>query len=318
VSEVGAGSAQERASAEPVSLEPVSLEPVVLEPVVLRVTEPEDPRLAAYRLLATPAELRRAGWFVAEGRLVVERVLAERRYELESLLLNESALAVLLPALRASGRSPPIYVAPAALFEQLTGFDFHRGCLGLVRRPAALGWRELAARSRALVVLEAVANADNIGGVFRNAAAFGVDGVLLDPSSADPLYRKAVRTSMAATLRVPFATLGADEATPSAPSAARWPECLSELAASGFELIALTPGEGARDLDAFVAAPERAARVALLFGAEGSGLSARALSLCRHRLRIAIRPEIDSLNLAVACGIALQRLLPQPGAAPTR
>jgi tRNA G18 (ribose-2'-O)-methylase SpoU len=296
---------------EPVVLEPVVLEPVVLEPVVLRVSQAEDPRLAGYRLVAQPPALRRAGWFVAEGRLVVERVLAEPRYEIESLLLNESALAVLLPALRASGRAPPIYVAPAALFEQLTGYDFHRGCLGLVRRPALLGWRELAARSRVLVVLEAVANADNIGGVFRNAAAFGVDGVLLDPGSADPLYRKAVRTSMAATLRVPFATLGADEPALSAPSVRRWPECLSELAASGFELIALTPGEGARDLDSFASDPERAARFALLFGTEGDGLSARALSLCRHRLRIAIRPEIDSLNLAVACGIALQRLMPR-------
>ena len=281
------------------------------ELAVLRVTQAEDPRLAGYRLVAQPSALLRAGWFVAEGRLVVERVLAERRYELESLLLNESALAALAPALRASGRVPPIYVGPATLFQQLTGYDFHRGCLALVRRPAALAWREVAARSRVLVVLEAVANADNIGGVFRNAAAFGVDGVLLDPGSADPLYRKAVRTSMAATLRVPFATLGADEPAPLEAPTRRWPECLSELAASGFELIALTPGAGASDLDAFAAAPGRAERFALLFGTEGSGLSARALSLCQQRLRIAIAPEVDSLNLAVACGIALQRLMPR-------
>ena len=281
----------------------------VRELTPLRVSDAADPRLAGYRLVAQPSALQRAGWFVAEGRLVVERVLAEARFPLESLLLNESGLTALAPALRESGREVPIYVGPSALFQQLTGHDFHRGCLGLVRRPAALDWRELAARSRALVVLEAVANADNIGGVFRNAAAFGVDGVLLDSGSADPLYRKAVRTSMAATLRVPFATLGANEP---APPALRWPECLSELAASGFELIALTPGSGARDLDSFAADPQRAARFALLFGTEGSGLSSRALSLCRHRLRIAIRPEIDSLNLAVACGIALQRLMPAP------
>jgi len=282
----------------------------VAEFAALRVAQAEDPRLAGYRLVAQPSALRRAGCFVAEGRLVVERLLAEPRYALESLLVSESALAALAPALRERGRAPPIFVGPAALFEPLTGHDFHRGCLALVRRPAALTWRELALRSRVLVVLEAVANPDNIGGVFRNAAAFGVDGVLLDPASADPLYRKAIRTSLAATLRVPFARFGADEPATSAEApAGHWPECLSELAARGFELIALTPSAGAREIDAFAAAPDRAERFALLFGTEGNGLSERALSLCRHRLRIAIRPEVDSLNLAVACGIALQRLL---------
>ena len=265
-----------------------------------RVERAHDARLQAYALVAQPGALRQAGWFVAEGRLVVERVLAERRYQLESVLLNEASLAALEPALREV--TAPIYLCPNPLFEALTGYDFHRGCLALVRRPPPLDWRVLAARARSLIVLEGVANHDNIGGVFRNAAAFGVDAVLLDPSSADPLYRKAIRTSMAGSLRVPFATIGADHGAP-------WPRCLSELAAS-FDLVALTPSAGARDLDEFAAAP-RAERQALLFGSEGAGLSAPALAACRQRVRIAIRPEVDSLNLAVACGIALQRLLPR-------
>ena len=280
----------------------------MLEQRILRVSDAEDPRLAGYGLVAQPSALLRAGWFVAEGRLVVERLLSERRYQVESLLLSESAHAALGAQLAASGLEAPVYVCPAALFERLTGYDFHRGCLALVRRPPPLDWRALALRSRALVVLEAVANVDNVGGVFRNAAAFGADGVLLDPASADPLYRKAIRTSMGATLCVPFAKLGADG---SAAGERPWPECLSELAAHGFELIALTPGASAQEIDAFAATPDRAERCALLFGAEGSGLSPRALELCQQRLRIAIRPEVDSLNLAVACGIALQRLLPR-------
>lgn len=266
-----------------------------------RVERADDARLRGYALVAQPAALRQAGWFVAEGRLVVERVLAERRYQLESVLLNEAALAALEPALR--DFTAPIYLCPNPLFEALTGYDFHRGCLGLVRRPPPLDWRNLAARARALVVLEGVANHDNIGGVFRNAAAFGVDAVLLDPSSADPLYRKAIRTSMGASLCVPFATIGAEDAAP-------WPQCLGELAARGFDLTALTPAAGARDLDEFSAAV-RAERMALLFGSEGAGLSSPALAACHQRVRIAIRPEVDSLNLAVACGIALQRLLPR-------
>ena len=279
----------------------------VSERQTLRLTDAEDPRLAGYGLVAQPSALLRSGWFVAEGRLVVERLLAARQHRIESLLLSESAYTALDSVLRACEFDAPVYVCPASLFERLTGYDFHRGCLALVRRPVALDWRALAVRSRVLVVLEAVGNVDNVGGVFRNAAAFGVDGVLLDPRSADPLYRKAIRTSMAATLRVPFARLGVDG---SAQGELPWPECLSELGAHGFELIALTPGVGAADIDAFAEAP-RAERLALLLGAEGSGLSPRALELCRHRLRIAIRPEVDSLNLAVACGIALQRLMPR-------
>jgi tRNA G18 (ribose-2'-O)-methylase SpoU len=266
-----------------------------------RVERAQDARLRGYSLVAQPAALEEAGWFVAEGRLVVERVLGEPRYQLESVLLNEAALAALGPALREA--TAPIYLCPNALFEALTGHDFHRGCLALVRRPMPLDWRALAERARALVVLEGVANHDNIGGVFRNAAAFGADGVLLDPRCADPLYRKAIRTSVAASLRVPFATIGAEPG-------ARWPECLGELAARGFDLIALTPGAGARELEAFAAAPRRE-RLALLFGNEGAGLSAAALAACQERVRIAIRPAVDSLNLAVACGIVLQRLLPQ-------
>jgi len=274
----------------------------------LRLTDAADPRLAGYGLVAQPSALLRAGWFVAEGRLVLERLLSERRYRIESLLLSESAYRALDTALAASGLEAPVYVCPTALFERLTGYDFHRGCLALVRRPAPLDWRALVGGARVLVVLEAVANVDNVGGVFRNAAAFGADGVLLDPGSADPLYRKAVRTSMGATLRVPFATLGGDSP---ARAGRPWPECLCELAASGFDLIALTPGASAQDIDAFAGLPDRPERFALLLGAEGSGLSARTLELCRHRLRIAMRPEVDSLNLAVACGIALQRLMPR-------
>ena len=266
-----------------------------------RVERADDARLEGYALVAQPAALRQAGWFVAEGRLVVERVLAERRYQFESVLLNEAALAALEPALRED--TAPIYLCPNALFEALTGYDFHRGCLGLVRRPPPLDWRTLAASARALVVLEGVSNHDNIGGVFRNASAFGADAVLLDPSSADPLYRKAIRTSMGASLRVPFATIGAEGGAP-------WPQCLGELAAHGFALTALTPDAGARDLDELTTAV-RAERLALLFGSEGTGLSASALAACHQRVRIAIRPEVDSLNLAVACGIALQRLLPR-------
>jgi tRNA G18 (ribose-2'-O)-methylase SpoU len=135
-------------------------------------------------------------------------------------------------------------------------------------------------------------NADNVGGVFRNAAAFGADAVLLGPKCCDPLYRKAIRTSMAATLRVPFAKLDA------------WPTALSQIRARGFLLAALTPREDAVHLAAF-ARQYRGDRLAILVGAEGDGLTTEAEREADTRVCIPIRREVDSLNLAVATGIAL-------------
>jgi tRNA G18 (ribose-2'-O)-methylase SpoU len=145
-----------------------------------------------------------------------------------------------------------------------------------------------------VVVLEAVANADNVGGVFRTAAAFGADGVLLSPSCCDPLYRKAIRTSMAATLRVPFARME------------DWPHGLAALRARGFTIVGLTPRAEAQPLDIFAAS--RPARIVLLVGNEGAGLSREAEAAAERLVRIPIRPDVDSLNLVVATGIVLSRL----------
>lgn len=260
----------------------------------------DDPRLAGYRQISEPELVRERGLFVAEGRLVVERVIRQG-FTIQSLLLNAAAHAALLPLLGALERETPVYVADAAEFQRLTGHDFHRGCLALVERPAPLPLARLLGGARSLVVLEGVSNPDNVGGVFRNAAAFGVDAVLLSPTTTDPLYRKAIRTSMAQTLRVPFARLGAE------PDQPRWPQALSLLIDQGFQLVALTPRDPSRDLDAF-ARSQRSARIALLVGTEGEGLSDGAESLAEQRVRIPIRRDVDSLNLAVAVGIALHRL----------
>jgi tRNA G18 (ribose-2'-O)-methylase SpoU len=148
--------------------------------------------------------------------------------------------------------------------------------------------------ARLVIVLEAVANADNVGGVFRNAAAFGADAVLLSPSCCDPLYRKAIRTSMAATLQVPFARV------------ADWPRGLETLEARGFTIVGLTPRASGQSLDNF--AVSRPARVALLAGNEGLGLSRESEAAVHQLVRVPIRSDVDSLNLAVAVGIVLSRL----------
>lgn len=262
------------------------------------IDDPDDPRLSAYALLREPRALRRAGLFVAEGRLVVERLLRERGYVLRSLLLNAAAERALAPLLTDLQPAPEVYVCSSALMAEVTGHDFHRGCLGLAERPRVAPADELLAGAELVVVLEGVANPDNIGGVFRNAAAFGADAVLLGPACGDPLYRKAIRTSMGATLCVPFAVLGQP-----------WPAaCFQALRALGFELLALTPRAPAFEIDEYAARPGRRRRLALVLGAEGEGLSHEAIALSDRTVRIAIRADVDSLNLAVACGIALQRL----------
>ncbi len=267
----------------------------------------DDPRLSGYALLGDAAALRRSGSFIAEGRIVVERLLQSGRYEIESLLLNGAALSALEPEL-GRGLEAPVYVCAPTFFEGLTGHHFHRGCLALAKRPREPAVAALLERARTLVVLERVADPDNVGSVFRNAAAFGADAVLLGPSCADPLYRKAIRTSMAATLNVPFITLGTPQRLAVDPEQS-WPACVGSLREHGFELLALTPRQPSRTIDEWVSSSGAGSRVALLIGAEGDGLSPELSALATERLRIAMRPGVDSLNLAVATGIALSRLM---------
>lgn len=261
---------------------------------VERIERADDPRVAAYRGLREGDLVRGRGLFVAEGRLIVRRVLEDARYRLHSILVNDAAHRDLEAVIAARG-DVAVFVGDADALAEIAGYEVHRGCLALVHRPAETPAEALIATVRSLVVLEAVSNADNVGGVFRNAAAFGAGGVLLSPSCCDPLYRKAIRTSMGATLRVPFAR------------AASWPDAITQLAAGGFVTVALTPREPSESLEAFAARP-RPARLALIVGTEGAGLSAAIEQAADYRVRIPIAGGIDSLNLAVATGIALYQL----------
>jgi len=260
-----------------------------------RVRGADDPRVAAYCDVPDAELLRSRGLFVAEGRLVVERVIADGRYRVRSLLVSEVARRGLEPVLDAVAPGVPIYVCDADDFLGITGHDIHRGCLALVERPPTLTVVEAIADARSIVVLEAVGNADNVGGVFRNAAAFEAGGGILSPTCCDPLYRKAIRTSMGAVLRVPFAR------------AEEWPGALSQVRAAGFTIVALTPRQPSEPLDAWCARP-RSDRVAVVIGTEGAGLTPAVEATADYRVRIPISTGVDSLNLAVAAGITLYEL----------
>lgn len=261
---------------------------------VIQITRLDDPRLEDYRSVPDPELLRRRGLFVAEGRLVVGRLIGSD-HRIKSFLLNDASHLYLQPRLAGLTETVPVYVCPTEALASILGFNLHRGCLALAERPAERSPDELIGRADFLVVLEGVADPDNVGGVFRNAAAFGAGGVLLSPTCCDPLYRKAIRTSMGSVLRFPYARL------------ARWPADLAALKTAGFTIVALTLREHAVDLSSCARQQPRQ-RMAVLVGNEGSGLTPEAESIADVCARIPIEAEVDSLNLATASGIALHYL----------
>lgn len=264
--------------------------------MIVTIDDLDDPRVAAYRDLPDPELLRAHGVFVAEGRQVVRQLLASDRFETRSVLVSPAALDGLRDALDARPRLPA-YVSSAERMTALVGFNVHRGCLALGVRPAATPvdawWRE-AAPSRLVVAVERVGNADNLGAVFRNALAFGAGGILLSPGCCDPLYRKSIRVSMGAALRVPYAV---DD---------RWPASLQMMRAAGAYVLAMTPLAPSRDLEDVIASIDAEASVAVLVGHEGDGLSGAAMAAADNRVRIALQAGVDSLNVATAAAIALQ------------
>ncbi len=264
----------------------------------LELDSPEDPRLADYRSLRE-RELRTtevgAGRFIAEGKLVVERLFSSR-YRVRSAFVRIDRLEELRPLFEPLPPTTPIYCASAEVFARVSGVRFHQGVLAVGEEKAPLGLDEILERATRIAVLASVVNHDNIGGVFRDVAALaGAAGaVLLDPRSADPLYRKSIRVSMGWALHVPFARL------------APFPEALERLREQGFRLLALSPREGARDIGEIAQAPPE--RAALLLGAEGAGLERSTLALADEVVRVPIARGVDSLNLSVACAITLHAL----------
>jgi tRNA G18 (ribose-2'-O)-methylase SpoU len=267
---------------------------------LVRIAGPDDPRVAPYRGVSEPELLHAQGLFVAEGRLVVQRMIESGRFRVRSLLVNDAAWRALEPFCQRLPTDLDVFLGSAGDFKELTGYHIHRGCLALVERPEPILLDAILPSARFVIVLEQVTNADDVGGVFRNAAAFGADAVLLSPGTCDPLYRKAIRTSMAATLRVPFATLDHESGL--------WREALAGLRARGFGLVALTPRDPAQGLEEF-ARQMKHSRLAVLFGTEGAGISRDAEAAADYHVRIPIVDGVDSLNLAVASGIVLYRLL---------
>ncbi len=255
------------------------------------VTDPADPRLADYTGL-TDVELRRRrepaeGLFIAEGEKVIRRALAAG-YGMRSMLLTAKWLDVMADVI--AGADAPVHVVEPRLAEQVTGYHVHRGALASMARKPLPEAAEVLAGARRVAVLEGLVDHTNLGAIFRSAAALGMDAVLLSPDCADPLYRRAVKTSMGAVFSVPYARLDP------------WPAALGTLTAAGFRLLALTPAPGSVELAE--AAPHRLPKAALMLGAEGDGLTAPALAAADLLVRIPMAHGIDSLNVGAAAAVA--------------
>ncbi|MBX3322200.1 MAG: RNA methyltransferase [Phycisphaeraceae bacterium] len=240
---------------------------------------------------ATPTGLA-GGRFLAEGDLVFEQLLASP-YTIESVLVSESRIKSLEPLLERLPGQVPVYVGPPSILEGIVGFDMHRGVLACGLRGPDRSLEAVLDVSKTLVILEDLANHDNVGGIARCLRALGgkSPGMLLTPRCCDPLYRRALRVSIGHMLHIPFARLD-------------WPADIERVRRAGFAILALSPDSSATPIDRVPAA----ARVCLIAGAEGPGLSGHATRLADHRVRIGMHPAVDSLNVSVSVAIALHAL----------
>jgi len=261
-------------------------------PAVIEIADPQDARLDPYRHLRD-ADARRAveaahGLFVVEGVTVIRRLLASR-YRIRSLLLLPAALEPLRPDLE--HHEVTVLVADRPVLAQVAGFDVHRGALAVADRPDLPDAGDLVQGARTVAVLEGVNDHENLGAIARSAGALGVDALLLDPTCADPLYRRSVRVSMGELLFLPWTRLEP------------WPEALARLRQPGMVVVALTPATDAEPLEAVL--DDVAGRpIALLLGAEGPGLSRAAMNGADRTARIPLQDGRDSLNVGHAAAIA--------------
>jgi tRNA G18 (ribose-2'-O)-methylase SpoU len=264
--------------------------------VVILVERSDDPRLADYVELTDHAARRareRDELFVAEGVTAIERLIASG-HRVRSVLVTPSAATRLRARVgELEALDAPVYIASRAVLAGTVGFDLHRGAIAAADRRPLPAIAAVAGNATRLAVLEGLNDAENLGAIARSARALGIDGLVLDPRCTDPYSRRTVRVSMGEILHLRVAR------------SRSWPDDLTALAEVGFEVWALTPDAGAEPLWE-LAVPQR---VALLLGAEGPGLSADALRFATRRVRIPIRPDVDSLNVGHAAAIAFAALV---------
>jgi len=260
---------------------------------VIFIDDANDMRLDAYHNIKEKDLIGRQSRFIAEGKVVLRVLLNSSLFEAESLLISENKMVGLSDLLQQCPASVPVYCVRSEIMDQIAGFNVHRGILAVGKRkaaPDAVGLLANLPDDALIVLLCGISNHDNIGSIFRNAAAFEAAGILLDTTCCDPLYRKAIRVSVGGTLQVPYSLDGSID------------ELVTLTAQAGFNLVALSP----QSQQSLYELPTRG-RTALLLGTEGEGLPQHLLQSLQTA-RIPMSKQFDSLNVATASGIALSYL----------
>lgn len=259
-------------------------------PQIIPVTTADDPRLAAYQSIRERDLVGRSdGRFIVEGKVTLGILLTHSRFQVESLFLGQSRVEPLSDLLETVPDNVPIYVAPQDVMDSIAGFAIHRGTLACARKGGGLSVDDILKDApRTLLLADQISNHDNVGALFRNAAAFGAGGVVLDRQSCSPLYRKAIRVSAGTSLWLLFYHGGTSA------------EHIERLQSAGYEIWAMTPNETASPLNE-LRVPDK---LALLVGAEGPGLP-QALLQAAQPVRIPMAAGFDSVNVATAAAIAL-------------
>lgn len=288
-------------------------EPALPRPDIIRINDASDPRVEAYvSIRERDLTNGHGGRFIVEGKVTLEALLTRSRFAVESLFLCETRLAPLDALLAQVPGGVPVYVAAQGVMDAVAGFPMHRGVLacarkgehvppadflsGLASGASSSGFAQDERRTSTLLLLSELSNHDNVGACFRNAAAFGADGVLLDAACCDPLYRKAIRVSSGSALWLPFSQGGTGAGL------------IAAAEGTGHEVWALTPRIDGEPLPS-LKVPER---VALLMGAEGPGLPAEMIARARP-VRIPMAEGFDSVNVATAAAIALSAVFAARG-----
>lgn len=261
-------------------------------PPVEHIDDPDDPRVAEFRdLRHHPADMGADPTsFIVEGA-VPFGVVARAGLRLRSILLLSSKVALLAPTLGLVPDDVPIRVADRRILAEIVGFDLHRGVLACAHRPPPTHPDDLLSQCRRVVVTEALNDHENLGALFRNAAAMGVGGVLLDDLTADPLYRRSVRVSSGWAAALPHARIGS------------LPDGYTLLRDNGFRIVALTPAADSIPVDDAADSGMFDGRVALVVGAEGPGLSSAALAEADQRVCVPMAPGVDSINVATCLAV---------------
>ena len=270
---------------------------------IIEIKQAEDPRIAEFCNIKERDLTRQSDQFIAEGKVVLQHLIhsqiSDRRFEIVKILILKNRLDGIRDVLEEVPLNIPIYTADKSVMNEIAGFEMHRGILALGQyNPDGDNADQIAKVGNAdapSLVLAAcgISNHDNLGSIFRNAAAFGVEKILLDPTSCHPLYRKAIRVSVGSALTVPF-ELDVDIMS-----------MIEDYTEQGYSIYGLSP-RGTKMIDAL----EPSQKTLLLLGTEGEGLPDEIMTQIKTA-KISQSDGLDSLNVATASGIALWQIARQ-------